>query len=288
MAGVRGTTRSLALALAALGVATPAAAADPARLAVLPDVIGGEQRPTSASELFRVVEAAIAQHPGVDVAPYDELLAGGSDALSTRARACASDLECLARALDRDGFTLGLRVIANVALDPALVSLSLVPADGRAAVERLTEVTDRATLEEALTREVHALLDQAGLPRGGRVSVSVQPPGALVDVRGQREGAAPGVFVVPSGRITITAHHEDHEPKSVDVDVAPGAELGVELVLDRRAGLTSSPWFWAVVGAVTAAAATSAILVATDPFDDAPRTGCVCVTTASGVCPPCP
>lgn len=287
MAHVRGVS-SVAWALTLLPVAASAAEGPRARLAVLPDVMTRAGTSTSASDVFRVVERAARAYPDLEVVPYDEVLSDGADSLTTRARACASDLGCLSDALGRGGVALGLRVIANVAIEPALVSLSLVPSDGRPALERLAEVEGTEHLDAVVEREVFALLDRAGLVRGGRVSVRVSPPDALVEVRG-REGATPGDFVVPAGRWTITAHHAEHTSKSVEVDVAPGGEVSVELVLEPRAEVSSSPWLWAAIGVAAAAAATSVVLIAADPFDDGgPRASCLCITTSSGACPPCP
>ena len=69
--------------------------------------------------------------------------------------------------------------------------------------------------------------------------VVVRPDGALVDVPGHRQGTSPGVFIVAAGRSTITAHHADHATKRVDVDVAPGEDVAVELVLEPLASALS-------------------------------------------------
>ena len=276
------------LPLALLVVAAPSgtyAAEKGARVAILPGA-HGEADP---AEVYQEVARSAGLHLGLELVPYNQLLVEGPEPLAGAVRACASDVACRGRALASHELDLGLRAIVNFAIDPPLVSLSVVNASPpRVLTESLSELAGDTTLAEVLRREAATLLDRTGFPRAGRITVSVRPVDAILHVEGAKESEQPGVFIVPAGRWEVRAERAGYTPAQATVEVAAGAEAPLALVLEERPGVTSSPWFWAAVGVAAAAIATTTVLVATDPFAAPPSTGCVCITTSAGGCTPCP
>lgn len=287
-------SRSVAVGLAAiLGAASSSATAAPERLAVVPSVIAGPHGEAGIEALFDAALRAAALRPSLEPGSFDELFLFGADPPASTARACGSDTGCAARVLADAGYALGLGCILNFAVDPPLLTLSLLEISGaRIAAEELFEVPSDRTPELLLERAASELLDRAGHRRGGRIRITVEPPdahlavpSALVPERGRRL-----TFLAPPGVHTLSAQRAGREEATAVVEVTSGGEHLVALALPQAPEPASTglgPWPWIAAGAAVAAGvAASVVLLSGGASGGAPR--CVCITSPGVPCPPCP
>ncbi len=265
--------------------------AEPARIALIPTVIAGEQNADPAA-LYRALEEAAADRPGLAPSTYAQIFLEGAEPLVSAARNCGADLPCLSRALRFSGFKLGLVAIANLALDPPVLTFSLVDAEAaRSLEEGLGDVLPGTSIPVAVGRGAEALLERAGHPRGARLTLLIDPPDAQVRLNGASsiESGPRRVWLLPAGSHVIEAWRQDYQPVRVERVLASAEAQQLELRLTKveTSNLAHSPWFWGLVGLAAAGAAT-AIVLAVDPFGREPTPTCLCVNTTGGVCPPCP
>ena len=258
------------LALSAIGA--------PERLAILPAVVEGSFGRAGAVELFELVAKAADFRQGLEIVPYNALFLEGVEPVATTVRDCGSDLPCIARALAAAGIDLGLRVIANFALDPPLITMNLI-VEEKVIREVIDELDDRS-LASILEGATELLLWKYA--RGGRLAIEVSPSDAAVTI----DPPAPDKVMAP-GRYRVAATREGYAPDAVEVEIAAGAEQQVRLALaplPEESSIVESPWLWTGVGAGVVAIV-AAVLIATNPFSRSPTEGIVCVTTPSGACP---
>lgn len=315
------------VAALAAAVLTPAlATAAPARrIAILPAVLTGPSAEGAPSP-ERVFEHAAAVTRGfveLETLEYGALVIEGESSLGRAVRDCASDLRCIGRALAERDLDLGLRVIVNLAIEPPLLTLGLIPRAAppgagtpldpdplEGAPEAALELAGPGALEAELSHATERLLLDAGLTRGARLTILVSPPEARLTVRARaralRErprdaGAEPApsspaareqTFVVAPGRVAVAAELEGHEAAAGEVDLAAGTDGRLELHLAPSSSSPEAgggpPWLWIAGGALAAGAAAALIVVAADPFGGPEGPGCLCITTTSGGCAPCP
>ena len=244
-------------------------------LAVLPIVVEGSGGAASTSQIYDAVAQATRDRLGLRLISAEEMFVAQRGGLTARVQDCGPDVGCIAGKLRMFDARLGLVVVLNFAVEPAVYSLQLVDTDaGRAVGERLGELRGGEPPAERLTEETARLLDAAGIVKSGRVVVDVDPARATVRIEGGAppDTGTPNVFTLAPGRYTVAAELEDHDPARAEVDVRPGAVETVRLELDAHHTWLRSPWLWAAVGAVAVAATTVAI-VAAQPGDPT-----VCVT----------
>ena len=244
------------------------------RLAILPATVEGPYGDAPVLEMFETVAKAADLRVGIELVSYNALFVDGVEPVATTVRDCGSDLACIGRALRLARIDLGLRVIANFALDPPLFTFSLIEGE-RTIAEKLVEA--EGSIDSILVRSTEELL--AAYPRGGRIAVEVAPPDAVVSI------APPGSGVMAPGTYRVSAAKEGYSPKSAAIDLRAGSEERVRLVLDPlpEESIASSPWLWTGVG-VGVAAIVTVVLIVTNPFARSPSEGIVCVTTPMGGC----
>jgi hypothetical protein len=246
----------------------------PQKLAVLPATVEGPYGSAQTTELFDVVSSAADFRQGLELVPYNALFVDGVETIATTVKNCGSDVPCIARVLRLAKIDLGLRVIANFALDPPLYTFTLIEADGRVAGETAAE-------SEALRASTEKLLDER-FPHGGRLVLEVSPLDAAVLI-------SPDVpeGVIAPGKYRVEASKDGYAPKSIEVEVATETESKARLVLDpipEEASIVESPWLWTGVG-VAVLAVVAVVLIATNPFSNDPTEGRACITVPNGPCP---
>jgi len=282
------------LCLSAMISAAPAAQAA-GRLAVLPAVVAGPHGEASAGQVFEATVKGLGLRIDVDIVGYDALFLQGATSKVTEAGRCGSDETCVRRVVAEAGATMGLRSIVNFALDPPLITLSLIETDAsRPPLQAVLEAQGRWDL--AVATAVDTLMLQRGLSPAGRLQVACDES-ATVSFPGNPPFVAEGPrqFRLPPGqhtvritgpqgasaesRVLVTAHQTVRLQQSLPPVVAqPEQDSG---------SIFTSGWFWGAVGVVVVGAATAAV-VAADPFAGDPGAGCLCVTTANGPCGTCP
>lgn len=264
------------------------------RLAVLPAVVAGPHGEASTGQVFEATVKGLGLRIDVDVIGYDALFLQGATSKVTEAGRCGSDETCVRRVVAEAGATMGLRSIVNFALDPPLITLSLIETDAsRPPLQAVLEAQGRWDL--AVATAVDTLMLQRGLSPAGRLQV-VCDESATVSFPGNppfvKEGPRqfrlpPGQHTVritgpqgnsAEGRVLVTAHQTVQLQQSLPPVTAQAEE---------SSSILSSGWFWGAVGVVVVGAATAAV-VAADPFAGDPGAGCLCVTTANGPCGTCP
>jgi hypothetical protein len=278
---------ALALLLSCLAAAPASGAgSEPARLAVLPIVLGASAGVRTAGVLDAVADAATLR-PGLRAMSVDEFFSLDGQELADRARECGEDTACLTRQLEPFRASLGLVVIVNQELDPALLGLLLLDAAaGTAVTERYQQVPASEPMVRRIATEVSALLDERGFRQVAQLEVSVKPADAQVTLEPAfpPDPSRPDLYSLPPGPYRVRARSDGHLPAEVPVTLAPGSSERVTLVLEEQRGLLASPWFW--VGAAAAVVGAGvAIGVAALPGGRP----CICVVLAGeddcGRCP---
>jgi hypothetical protein len=198
-----------------------------------------------------------------------------------RIAACGASVSCMAAALARDGYALGLRVAADQRFTPAVFTAQLIDAEtGRVVDELVGEVASDQTLREVLDARVGALLERAGHPRLGRLTLYIDPPGASVRVEPAPVVGEGGEYWVTEGDYRVLAPDGTAWPVRAEAGRISVLRVGVSQPAEA-----SSPWLWiAIVAAVAAGAAASIGIAAASASD----TSCVCLAAPGSTCPPCP
>lgn len=261
--------------LALLMAAGPSAS--PQRVAVLPIIIAPNKGLT-ASQVFKQVTDAAELRPTLRVMSIDDYYFNDGGELADRALSCGADTACIARHLAPFDAQLGVVVIANLELDPPLLSVLLLStAAERSIGEETSQVAVDRLVPSILTR-TNALFDQAGHPRSGRLVIQAEPGRAVVAVEGTTVKPDPGqsnAFTLPPGDYQVVASLEGFDPGRAGATVKSGETTSVRVELEEKTSILESPWFWVVSGAVVVAAGATAAGVALSRNDP-----CFCVVTA--------
>jgi hypothetical protein len=257
----------LAAALLALGGARAGTArAEPDALpappavrtvAVLPLLLGASEE-VSTTLVFRAVERAAELRPEVRAMSLDDFFFHDGKELAERALACGEDTACIAEQLKPFRAELGLVVIINRELSPAMLSALLLDAgSGVVVADAFAQLDARPDeIAAAVSREVGGLFERLGLRQSGRLEVRVAPPGARLEVqdaRGEKRAPERGhleLFTLPPGDYVVTASLEGHRDASLRARIASGAATRLDLTLEEAPGLMRSPWFWLGAAAV--------------------------------------
>lgn len=283
--------------LALIAVQLAFGAAPTTRLAILPTVVDGPHGAASAGEVFEAARRGVGVRLELETLGYDALFLQGATSRVTEAARCGSDEACVIRVLGEAGAELGLRVVTNFALEPPLVTVSLLSVDADVPARSAVRQADASGWARALEQACAQLLEEAGSQPAGRLVVRTEPADLTVEVLGpgpaRREG--PGVFRVAPGRHRVRA--VDASGRAVDGAAVITAHQTTELplvlgpppaaVAEDDGSVLGTWWFWTGVGVLAAGAATAA-LIAADPFGGGSTPGCVCVTTPAGPCGSCP
>lgn len=276
-----------ALAIASLLLLAPGVAEAKRidRLAVLPIIVAGPYGEASLSSVLDDVSDAARLRAGLRLLSNEEMFVASSSGLGNRVRDCGSDTSCIVARLRTFDARLGLVVVVNLALEPALISLQLLDTDDRRKIgEVLGELTpEEKTISNAIRTRARRLFEDAGYTQAARIAVEVSPPAAKVSAGDgvEADEGTPNVFTVPAGRYTLTGRADGYKDASSEVVVTAGQEARVVLALDKESSLFGSPWFWAGV-AVVVAGGTTAAIVATRP-----TTRCLCLMLDGKGCEVC-
>lgn len=272
-----------------LGLALPATAKDKRRvdkLAVLPIIIPGPHGQASLSSVIDDVSAASGLRVGLRLISQEEIFVQGSGDLGSKVRECGSDTACIANKLRAFDARLGLVVVANLVIDPPLISLQLMDTDERRMVGQSIGELDVAadkTVSGAVRRRAAEIFETAGYLRAGRLLVQAEPPSATIAVAGGFEPnvGTPNVFTLPPGKYEVRADKDGYERASGVADVVGGSQATLRLSLAEKTSVVKSWWFWTIIG-VAVAGGTTAAVVATRP-----TTRCLCVTINGIGCEVC-
>ncbi|MBI2376003.1 MAG: hypothetical protein HYV07_18565 [Deltaproteobacteria bacterium] len=274
---------ALLLSLAAAG---PASAQTPRRndrLAVIPIVIGADQSDISISSVFNDVSATAANRLGLGVISFEEL--DSRRAVSDRVRDCGSDEKCIAERLRAFDARLGLVVVVNGALSPALLSINLIDTEELRSLGNATGqiAPEEGTVSTAIRTRAAKMFDQLDYILAARIVVDVDPPRALIMLGegGEPDKGTPNVFTVAPGSYKVKASLDGYTAAEGSVEAESGKEARLRLVLDEQVSLMGSPWFWGAVGVAVVGGTTAAILATRK------TTYCLCVKLGDSGCEQC-
>jgi hypothetical protein len=247
----------------------------PLLVAVLPIVLSPDAR-IGPSEIFKAVSDAAALRPSLNLLSLDQYFFQEGGELANRALACGADTTCIASQLAPFKAKLGVVVIANLEIDPPLLSILLLDTERRTTIGESTGEVG-AELQRAISDRTSALFDRAGHPRSGRLVVQVSPAQAVVSIVGQTSDLDARGFTLSPGSYTIVASSDGYEASSATTVVKSGETTEVSIALVEESSIFESPWFWIVSSAVVVAAGATAIGFALTNTER-----CVCVQTADG------
>ena len=236
------------------------------RVAVLPIV--SPVQAVSASDIHRAVGQATRRRMGVKLLSAEEVFVANKEGLDHRVRDCGPDVQCISSRMRRFSARLGLVVVLDRTISPAVLSLQLVDTDlGRLVRQTLDELGPGESSLEVITRRTAELLDHAGYIEAGRLRVLVEPPAAHVRLKSGQEPdpGALNVFTLAPGAYAVVAEYPGFEAEQTDVTVRGGQETQVELALDEKTSFWQSPWLWVSVGVVVAGAVTAGAILASQP-----------------------
>lgn len=112
------------------------------------------------------------------------------------------------------------------------------------------------------------------LPSGGLLKVNADKPGATVKVNDKVVGVTPFDGDIPVGKAELKVTLPGHKDFVQTMNVAPGKEYKIDVVLEQLASVSTGPefyetwWFWTIVG-VAVAGGTTAAVVLSQPADKA-------------------
>jgi hypothetical protein len=243
---------------------------------VLPIVLAPKGELTT-SEVYQRVAQAAELRPTLRLLSIDQWFFQEGGELANRTLACAADTACIASQLAPFDADLGIVVIANLEIDPPLLSILLLDTAKRETIGESTGEVSSA-IERAILQRTVALLDAAGHPRSGRLFVQVSPPNAAIAIGGAKPDlGAPNRFTVPPGSYDIVASADGFEGSTTLAHVKSGETTHVSITLSEETSVFETPWFWVVTSAVVVAAAATATGIALSSTER-----CVCVLTADG------
>ncbi|MEM7678843.1 MAG: PEGA domain-containing protein, partial [Myxococcota bacterium] len=218
------------------------------RVAVLP--ITSPARVTSDGDIHRAVSHAVRRRMNLELLSAEEIFVANQEGLTDRVKDCGPDVPCISRRLRALNARLGLVVVLDRTLNPAVLGLQLIDTDRGELIGRTIDELDEA--ESALKRieaRSRELLTRAGYSEAGRLTVEVSPFKARVRIEGQKERApgAPLTWTLPAGQYEIKADRPGFVTQTRTVDVRDGQENRLFLTLAEESSVWSSPWLWVAV-----------------------------------------
>jgi hypothetical protein len=273
---------SFALAVALFGGQSRAAATPTAekRVAILTGITAADEI-TPVAVISDVKEVI---HTRLGVRPAEgETTTRAIESL----RACGSELPCLAEQVRSARAQLGFVVLISGALRPAAVSMRLIDDQGR---ELGNEVREAELEPRAISTAIRAmaarLLASAGSPPAARLTLDVQPAGAVVEIDGSAElspeNPSGNVYKVAPGRHQLRIRLDGYRDEERVLDLSTSLnEASISVELKKDSGLLGSFWFWGAVGLVIAGGVAGGFAIANQ------SPSCICVQPAGGGGPPC-
>lgn len=264
-------------------MAGPATAQTSVRKVAYFSTLDGETTSALRDAIPRAIAEATRHRPGLSMVEPTTLAAANRDLDAAVAR-CGRGVACIANRLVGVGLDLGLLITVLASTDEIALAVTLI--DVRTTAELFSGTgltTDEHGLADEIRRLVRLAFDKAGEPVGAELSVEIQPSDAKVQITsraGVGYGVGPIVHVRP-GQYDVFASADGYEAGSTSVTVQPGGRAVVQLALQKKSSVWSSPWLWTAVGVVVAGGTTAAIVAAQ------PGRTCICVRGPIGTCPPC-
>jgi PEGA domain-containing protein len=226
---------ALALVMAVLGVARPAAGAEKIAVLVLATT---EKDAELADNLTEVLIGYVAQHGGFEIAGKEEFRARLGVESEERAQGCLDDISCLGRA----GVSLGVRRIVAGSVGTRgkqfLFNLNLDNVEDGKVESRVFRLVEGGV--EDLIAAVQEASGELFRPRvePGKIQVASQPDGARVSIDNAYLGVTPLISgTLLAGKHNVRVETDGHFPWMSRVDVRPGQELQIRLTpenLPRR------------------------------------------------------
>jgi hypothetical protein len=251
------TALAAVAAVAAVVAPRSAAAAGPRRILAVARIVPS----SNALGLQPILESAaevMARSPDLSVIPP---LAPETAELAGALRESLSDPRAFSRRLHAAGIDLGLVVIANFSVAPAILSVQLVTDDeSRPPAETFEafDPNDPGALMAAVGALSVQVLESAGCAVGGRILVSVSPPTAAVWLDGEartapplrvESGAATRAIAAVPGPHELRASLDGYEAATQTVVVVKEHDVTLSVALLERQSVFASPWLWIAVGA---------------------------------------
>lgn len=218
---------------------------------MVPVIVAGPSAAPTLSSIYAAISETARFRPSIALVLEEESFA--------RALECGADERCVAAELSAAGVELGILVVINTQLVPALLGLKILDTRARGVLAESVGQLPAEQISAELGARAAVLFERTGHGLAARLSVRVTPANAAITVDGLPSSAA--LFVAP-GKHVIDATAPDHRPASASVEAIAGLETAVELALEKEEHLAESPWLWAGIALVLAGAAT-AMVVAT-------------------------
>ena len=235
-------------------------------LAVLPIVSPASA--ASQSDVFRAVGQATRRRLGVQLLSIEEVFVANQEGLVSRVRDCGPDVQCIANRMRRFRARLGLVIVYDRSISPAILGLQLVDTDaGQLVDQTLDEIDDGGPPFAMIARRTGELLEKAGYVEAGRLTVDVDPAAAQVRLQSGVEPdlGSPHVFTLPPGAYRIIAEQPGYAPAQAAVRIDGGRDTRISLRLEAQTSVWASPWLWVAVGVVVLGAVTAGAVVASQP-----------------------
>jgi hypothetical protein len=265
-------------------VALPAAAKKGSvqKMAVLPIILKPTATDVTITSIYGDIVDASSLRIGLRIITNEEMFAMSTN-LSGRVQDCGSDVACIAQKLRASDAPLGMVVVVNNVLNPPLIGLQLIDTDQGVLIGQSLGglEKDAPTISETVRRRARKLLEAAGFTQAGRVVVDVNPTAAKV-VLGEDfepDAGTPNIFTVPPGAYPVRAVLDGYDGAQGQVVALAGRESRVALVLDKQSSVTSSPWFWSLIGAAVVGGGVTAAAIALRSTD---RCLCLELVDSSG------
>jgi hypothetical protein len=238
------------------------------RAAVVPVIVAEEGERPALSALYAAVSEAVKYRPTVALVLEEEPIA--------RALECGADEACVAAELSNAGVELGVLVVVNTALTPALFGLKLIDAKNKATIDEAVLQLDAKEIVRELEPRVAAMLEKRGHTLNAKLTVKLDPPASALSIDGKPSLA--GAHFLAPGKHQLVASHEEHRAEAREVELKAGQDTALEIALVEEAKLVESPWLWIGVAAVLAGAATALLIGtrSTERYVCAPFEGADC------------
>lgn len=221
------------------------------KAAIVPVIVAGASAAPTLSAIYAAISESARFRPSVALVLEEESFA--------RALECGADERCVAGELSAAGVELGILVVINTQLEPALLGVKLIDTRVLGVLAESVGQLPAELIAAELGPRTSVLFERTGHALAARLWVHVAPASASITVDGMPSSSAS--FVAP-GRHVIEAAAAGYGPASQSVEAIAGVETVVELALIEETRLVESPWLWAGIALVLAGAAT-AMVVAT-------------------------
>lgn len=243
--------------------------------------------PRTGKSIDETVREAARDRVGlIFLSPEEAFVEGGLEA-QTGLSSCGTDEACLASRLRNVRAEYALLMVVRRVGAEYLSALRVVEIKSGKAVHRAVAQAQKPDqLAPAIAKSTAAAFDALQYPRGGQLTVTVQPANAtlvLNDGIADRPLTAGRATLLAAKSYVVRAEAEDFEAASKPVELAAGTAQNVELVLAaREEQLTDTPWFWVGLGVAATAVGVGIAVIATG------SDRCFCASADPNACGSCP